>query len=225
MIARLLRILTFRARLDDFEALDRRHLALGLAFTWVVGMGRYWDNPRVEWLQKAGVGSVVYVFVLSALLWLIGLGLKPERWSYSNLLTFVTLTAPPGLLYAIPVERFLDPADARETNLLFLAVVAAWRVALYGVYLRRYAALPWGALAVQLLLPLTLIVAVLSALNLEKAVFDVMGGVRETTSADAAYMVLVTLTFLSVYLFPVLAGLYVALAVKRRWRARRESSE
>jgi hypothetical protein len=50
MLARLARILTFRARLDDFEALDRRHLALGLAFTCVVGMGRYWDNPRVEWL-------------------------------------------------------------------------------------------------------------------------------------------------------------------------------
>jgi hypothetical protein len=225
MLARLARILTFRARLEDFEALDRRHLALGLAFTWVVGMGRYWDNPRVEWLQKAGVGSVVYVFVLSALLWLIGLGLKPERWSYSNLLTFVTLTAPPGLLYAIPVERFLDPDAARATNLLFLALVAAWRVALYGVYLRRYAGLPGLPLAVQLLLPLTLIVAALAALNLERAVFDIMGGVRETTSADSAYFVLVALTFISVYVFPVLLVVYAVLAVQRWRRARRERGD
>ncbi|MFW6012457.1 MAG: hypothetical protein ACOC92_01970 [bacterium] len=224
MLARILRILTFRADHEDFLSLDGRHLGVGLFVTWLVGIGRYWDNPRVELLQKAGVGSVVYVFLLAVLLWLLGLGLKPRRWSYVNLLTFITLTAPPGLLYAIPVERFLSSDGARTANLAFLAVVAAWRVALYGLYLRRYAALSAAPLVVQLLLPLTLIVSGLAVLNLERAVFDVMGGVEETTSADTAYAVLVLLTLLSLYLSPVLVGAYVVIAALR-WRSRVAGAE
>lgn len=216
IVGRWLRILAFRARSADFAALDRRDLAAGLAVTWLVGIGRTWDNPRVELLQRSGVGSLVYVLLLAALLWLIGLGLRPARWSYPHLLTFVALTAPPGLLYAIPVERLLDPAAARTANLVFLAVVSAWRVALYAVYLRRYAGLPAGPLAVQLLLPLTLIVSALAYLNLERAAFDVMGGLTETTSADASYGCLVSLTLLSVALCPFLLVAYAVLAVRRR---------
>ena len=70
----------------------------------------------------------------------------------------------------------------------------------------------------QLFLPLTLIVSTLTVLNLERAVFDIMGGVRETTAADAAYEVLVVLTMLSVVLFPILLLSYVVLAILRRRR-------
>jgi hypothetical protein len=216
MGSRVLRILTFRADAGDFGSFDRRYLVLGLCLTWIVGIGRYWDNPRVELLQKAGIGSLIYVLALSTLLWLLGLGLRPVRWRYLDLLTFVTLTAPPGLLYAVPVERFLSPEGARSTNLAFLAIVAAWRVALYAAWLRRYAAMKWAELIVQLLLPLTLIVTTLTILNLERAVFDIMHGAGDTTSADSAYAVLVGLTLLSIYLFPVLALAYLALAYRRR---------
>lgn len=210
------RILTLRARVADYEQLGSAHLLLGLGATWLVGIGRYWDNPRVSWLQHAGIGSLVYVVLLTCLLWLIGIGLRPARWSLRHLFTFVTLTALPGLLYAIPVERWLSPETARTTNLWFLAVVATWRVLMYARYLRVYAGLPLGALLVQLFLPLTLIVSALAALNLERAVFDIMGGVRETTAADAAYEVVVTLTMLSVVLFPILFLFYVVLAILRR---------
>lgn len=214
--ARVARILTFRADLDDYRSLDRRYLAAGLVVTWIVGMGRYWDNPRVEILQKAGLGSVVYVLVLAALLWVVGLGLRPRRWSYSHLLTFVTLTAAPGLLYAIPVERVLSPDGAREANMVFLAVVATWRVALYGLYLRRYAELPFGPWVIQLLLPLTFVVSALAVLNLERAVFDLMAGVGETTPADRAYGVLVGLTIVSLYTFPfLLLGYFIFAAIRR----------
>jgi hypothetical protein len=216
MLALITRLLTFRANASDYGSLERRHLALGLVLTWLVGFGRYWDNPRVELLQKAGLGSLIYVVVLSGLLWIIGVGLKPERWSYFNLLTFVTLTAVPGLLYAIPVEQFLTAEMARTVNLVFLTVVAGWRVALYGHYLKRYAELSPAALAIQLIFPLTLIVTALAALNLEQAVFDVMGGVRETTPADTAYAVIVGMTFFSVILFPLLLIAYVVAAVRRR---------
>ena len=216
MLRPLLRILGMRATLADYEQLGTSHLVLGLLLTWAVGIGRYWDNPRVGLLQHAGVGSVVYVFALAALLWLVGAPLKPTRWSLLHMLTFVTLTSPPGLLYAIPVERWLSPSDASTTNLWFLAVVAIWRVAMYVRYLRVYAALPIPVLLVQLLLPLTLIVAALTALNLERAVFEIMGGITETTSADESYFVLVLLTFGSVFLFPLLLIAYFVLVAQRR---------
>ena len=43
---------------------------------------------------------------------------------------FVGLTALPGWLYAVPVERFLPLDTAQAVNAGFLALVAAWRVAL-----------------------------------------------------------------------------------------------
>lgn len=218
MIARIVRILTFRAGEDDYVDLDGRFLAVGLLATWIVGIGRYWDNPRVSLFEHAGLGSVVYVFVLSTLLWALGLPLRPERWRFFNILVFVTLTALPGLIYAIPVERFMDVEAARATNLWFLASVALWRLALYGHFLAKYAKLEPGPLSVQLLMPMCLIITILSVLNLERAVFDVMGGVaRETTSADSAYGVLVLLTILSVYVFPALVIAYAFFAFKK-WR-------
>jgi hypothetical protein len=58
---------------------------------------------------------------------------------YERVLTFVTLTAPPALLYAIPVERFMALQDAQITNFWFLAIVALWRVALRCAWVPRIA--------------------------------------------------------------------------------------
>ena len=216
MIGQILRILTFRAGADDHAALAAPHLLVGVLATWLVGIGRYWDNPRASQLQHAGVGSLVYIVALSALLYVVGLGLRPGNWSFVHVLTFVSITSLPGLIYAIPVERLLEPEQARSANLWFLATVATWRMAMYGVYLRRHARLGWLPLVVQLLLPVTAILVALTVLNLEHAVFDIMGGVqRQTTSADKAYELVFTLTMLSFLVAPVLLALYAFLA----WRA------
>lgn len=110
-----LRLLFFQATKQDFQQLGVRHLVFGLVFTWIVGMGRYWDNPRVGLLQWLGVGSIVYVFVLSLFLWLAIWPLLPRNWSYFRVLTFITLVSPPALLYAIPVEQ-LDYESANSIN-------------------------------------------------------------------------------------------------------------
>ncbi len=173
-------------------------------------MGRWWDDPGAHLLQRSGLGSVVYVLVLAFLLWVLIKPLGPESWSYRGVLTFVALTSPPAILYAIPVERFLDLGTARQVNVWFLALVAAWRVGLLAFYLRRLARLPWYAVVVATLLPLTVIVSVLTALNLERAVFDVMSGLREEgTASDQAYGVLVALTVLSMLLVGPLLLVYL----------------
>ena len=63
------------------------------------------------------------------------------------------------------------------------------------------------------------IVASLAALNLEQAVFEIMGGLRETekTPYDGAYAIVFLLTMLS-YLggIPILI-IYLITAVRRWW--------
>ncbi|MCM3870508.1 MAG: hypothetical protein ND895_07445 [Pyrinomonadaceae bacterium] len=186
-----------------------------MAFTWLVGIGRWWDDPDAQLLQHLGVGSVVYIFVLALLLWLIVWPLKPQNWSYRHVLTFVALTSPPAILYAIPVERFTSLETARTLNVWFLGLVATWRVALLFFYLRRYARLPVFSIVVAALLPITLIIVTLTMLNLERAVFDLMGGLRsDGTANDNAYAVLIMLSLISVVLFIPLLICYIFLSVR-----------
>lgn len=216
------RLLTFRPTGPETESHWQRFLAFGLLVTWIAGVGRYWDNPRADLWQHLGLGSVAYVFVLALIVWLLLMPLRPRHWSYRNVLLFITLTAPPAILYAIPVERFLSPDAARAANAWFLAVVAGWRVALFVVFLRRVAALSVGAVLVGTLLPLAIIVIALSILNLEHVVFNLMSGIRpeDRSPNDSAYSIVVMLSLLSWVSAPFLAVGWIVLAVSA-WRDRR----
>ena len=218
--ATTIRLLTFRATREELVSVIRKHLAFGLFCTWIVGVGRYWDNPRVHMLQHLGVGSVVYVFILSLFLWLVVSPLKPKNWSYFRVLVFVSLVSPPAILYALPVEKFYSLETANSLNVLFLAIVAIWRVALLMFFFRRLGELPWFSITVATVLPLTLIVFTLTVLNLEKAVFEFMGGVREGTASDASYGILFLLSFFSILLIVPVLLCYLALSVSTRRRAK-----
>jgi hypothetical protein len=186
--------------------------------TWLAGIGRYWDNPRAELWQIAGLGSLAYVFSLALVLWLLILPLRARRWSYRNVLLFVCLTSPPALLYAIPVERFMSGEAALAANAWFLGIVASWRVALLLVFLKRDAGLrAWEAI-VACLLPLALIVVSLALLNLEHVVFNLMSGIRaeDRSVNDAAYLVVLTLSYFSFLASPLLAIAYLWLVFRRR---------
>ena len=203
-------LLTFRISRDRLLNFGNSHLLLGILFTLIVGVGRWWDDPAANLLQRLGVGSLIYILVLAFALWLVVRPFAPRAWSYKHVLTFVSLTSPPALLYAIPVERFLDLATARTMNVWFLAAVAAWRVALLFFYFRRFARLTIISTVVSALLPIMVIVATLTILNLERAVFDIMGGLRESgTANDSAYGILFALTFLSIYLIVPVFLIYI----------------
>ena len=212
-------VLVFRAPSLALADHPQAFLIFGLVCTWIAGIGRYWDNPEAYVLQSVGLGSVAYVFVLALVLWLIAWPLRPMRWTYLNVLLFVTLTSPPALLYAIPAERFLPMETAQIVNLWFLAVVAAWRVALLAWFLVRLARLRVGAVVVVTLLPLALIVAVLSALNLEHVTADMMSGTPASAN-DTAYLVVVLLAIIAEFASPVLLLLYVYQVVVVWWGER-----
>jgi hypothetical protein len=212
-----IRLLTFRSMGPGVRTRYAAYLAFGLFMTWLAGLGRYWDNERAALWQQLGLGSLAYVFILSFVLWIIVAPLRPEKWSYRNVLLFVTLTSPPAILYAIPVERFMTPDNARISNMWFLAIVALWRVALYWRFLNGAAKLPPAAATVATLLPLALIVVTLSAFNLEHAVFSIMAGIDESqrTSADAAYAVVLALSVFSVIGAPLIGLVYLVLIYMR----------
>ena len=73
--------------------------------------------------------------------------------------------------------------------------------------------LNWFSIVIAALLPLTFIVVGLTVLNLEKAVFDFMGGVRQGTASDEAYAVLFMLSVFSFTLFVPLIVCYIVLMV------------
>ncbi len=213
------RVLILRAGKPDYENFSNAHLAFGLLCTWLVGMGRHWDNPRIELLQQLGVGSVVYVFILAIVLWLPGIPFRDSSWSYKRVLTVVVLSAPPAALYAIPVERWLEFEAARSVNVWFLAIVAAWRMAIWYRFLR--AMLPVG-ITLHLsvfLLPVVAIITTLAVLNLDRVVADFMSGLQnppEGTVNDEAYVWLQMISILSMFfVFPVVLVIYAVAWVRR----------
>jgi len=212
-----IRFLTFRSfKLDT--SIFNWYLAFGIGFTWLCGIGRYWDNPRADLWQYLGLGSVIYIFIMAFILWLVILPLKPKNWQYKNILLFVSLTSLPAILYAIPVERFMSLESAQLANVWFLAVVAIWRVALLFKYLKSVANLSGLCVLVATLLPLTLIVVILTSLNLEHVVFKIMAGLEgnEKSANDNAYFFLMLITYFSVMASPVLLSLYGWFIYKRR---------
>ena len=221
LIADELRFLTFRRTSPAVHTHGTWYLAFGLFATWLAGVGRYWDNPRAFHWQQLGLGSVVYVFLLALLIWALMAPLRPKNWSYKNVLVFVTLTAPPALIYAIPVEEFMPMGSAQVVNAWFLGVVSVWRVALLAVFLRRVAGLSLWIVAVATLLPLVVIIVPIALLNPEHVVllFAVMGGVREDTTGpnDVAYTIVLILSIVSILAAPVLLTFYfVAIVFARR---------
>lgn len=194
-------------------------LCLGLICTWLAGIGRYWENERANIWQMMGMGSLVYVFVLASLLWIIIAPLRPARWGYNYVLLFVTLTAPPAFLYAIPVERYFSLETANNINVMFLAVVSVWRVELLIWFLRRFALMGWFAIIVAVLVPILVIVTGLTMLNLEHVIFDLMAGIRESDKSgnDGIYMTVMLITIWAWILAPVFLLAYIIMVINA-WR-------
>lgn len=157
-----LRVLFFRASTEELASLDRRHLALGLVASALAGIGRFWDNPGVSVLAHGGGWSVLHVFIVAAVFVAVARLVRVKTVTTTGILTLVTLSAPPAALFAIPVERFLDPVSARFANLGFLLIVSTWRVALVAWYFTRVGELRAFEATVVALFPVTGVFAALS---------------------------------------------------------------
>jgi len=184
-------------------------------------MGRYWDDKGASLLQHLGFGSVIYIFILAGFIWLI---LKPffiDNWNYFTVLTFISLTSFPAILYAIPVERFFSIEIANTTNVWFLLIVAVWRLGLLYYFLKHFTKLGTGDILTVTLMPICLIISVLTVLNLHRVVFNIMGGIRNPSPHEGAYLVLMLLTGLSAIMTPILLIAY-GVGIYERYKTRKK---
>lgn len=213
----IVKLLTFKLRRNEMRGFNNKHLIAGILGTWVVGMGRYWDDTKANLLQHLGLGSVIYIFVLSAFIWLILLPYKIDKWSYKIVLTFIALTSFPAIFYAIPVERFFSISTANSMNVWFLAIVAIWRLCLLFYFLKHFTQLSTGNIVTVTFMPICLIISVLTILNLHNVVFEIMGGIRNPSPHDSSYLVLMMLTGLSMILaIPLLIAYCVGIYYSRQ---------
>jgi hypothetical protein len=219
MLKIITKILSLQFSKEDIFKLNNWYLIIGLIATWIVGMGRYWDNPRANIWQHLGVGSVVYIFVLSAFIWLIVLPFKLEKWSYFRLLTFISLCSIPAILYAIPVEKFMNIHTAKSVNAYFLGIVAIWRIMLLFRFLKQLDNLSIDEIMTCVFLPIVLIINTLAILNLEHVVFNIMSGNDATSVNDRAYIIVLVLTIASwILVLPLLINYIYAIYLRREKR-------
>jgi hypothetical protein len=172
------KILTLQASEEELLHLERPHLLWGLFWVWMAGIGRAWDLEKASIFDRLGVGSVFYIFALTTFLFLFIWPLRPHDWSWRRLLTFVSMTGIVGLLYAVPLELMLPPAQAVDGNTIFLFIVATWRVLMLGMFLLKTTQLEKATSLIALVLPLSLIVNVLLWTDHMNKTFSVMGGIR-----------------------------------------------
>jgi Yip1 domain len=213
----IIRLLSFKLTRAEMLEFDNKHLIAGIIGTWVVGMGRYWDDKNASLLQHLGLGSVIYIFVLAGFIWLIILPFGVDKWRYKTVLTFIALTSFPAIFYAIPVERFFTISTANTMNVWFLAIVAVWRLCLLRYFLKHFTQLSDGNIITVTFMPMCLIISVLTILNVHHVVFDIMGGIRDPTAHDSSYFVLLLLTGLSMILaIPLMIAYAVGIYHSRK---------
>ncbi len=124
-------------------ASSRSALAAGGLLVLITAIARSYDQTLLLESPFAFVRPFVFslisaVFVYTCLyrpvfVPAIGGGSGVSYWrGFESFLALFWLTAPIAWLYAIPVERFLEPEGAARANIALLSVVAAWRVVLLG---------------------------------------------------------------------------------------------
>jgi hypothetical protein len=213
VINHIVKLLTFKLKRNEMLEFNNKHLLAGIIGTWIVGIGRYWDDSKASTLQHLGLGSVIYIFALAAFIWLIILPFKIEKWSYKTVLIFIALTSFPAVFYAIPVERFFSISTANTMNVWFLAIVALWRLCLLYYFLKHFTKLSAGNIMTVTFMPICLIISVLTLLNLHNVVFEVMGGIRNPSPHDGSYIVLMWLTGLSMlFAIPLIVAYIIGIS-------------
>lgn len=218
ILADFARFATFRPLRGDVPAHMGAYLIVGLLIVWIVGIGRTWDVPDMPLIRKTGLGSVIYALALALFITLIVAPLRPARWRYENVLLMVTMTAAPGLIYAIPIEMFMPAGPAAGLNLIFLLIVAGWRMALYLSFLLNVAKLPTGATIVALMLPPTIIIAAISVAGAMDAIAHGMGGVRTAPPPGAISEEVLSLMAQASWglLMPLLVAWFALIVIRNR---------
>jgi hypothetical protein len=205
-------------------AASKQAIWLGLLFVLSAGLAREYDGEDLlhePWhLLIPLAASLTTSTILYCMLWIVlrGWATFPNEWrTFFAFVSLYWMTAPLAWLYAIPVERFMSPADAIMTNYWLLAIVAFWRV----VLIIRVSSVLFGAPIGQLIFPVLLFahsVLVVLTIMVPTPIFAIMGGVRysEADRVIAAVALLTMATTPLVWPFLAIGTLISIFAVRVR---------
>jgi hypothetical protein len=122
-------------------------LGVGAVLVLTAGIAREYDHEYFASQPQALLLPFVASFATATLvygslrLFVLRGPRSQARGRYRAFLGLFWLTAPLAWIYALPVERLMEPVPAALFNIAFLAVVASWRVWL----MSRVAAVLFGA--------------------------------------------------------------------------------
>jgi hypothetical protein len=174
-------------------ARNRAALWTGIILVLLTGIARNYDQTFFRESPMWLIGPLVFSFFSGSFLYAILIrGFARRHFSEDNRYvkqwpTFMALfwmTAPVAWLYAIPVERFLEPYYAAQTNIALLAVVSLWRVLLMSRILSELfqidfvRALGWVLVAAALEVIVVVFFGIFFGSSFSRGVLAAMAGMR-----------------------------------------------
>lgn len=164
---------------------------IGLLFVISAGFAREYDGEYLiaeSWhllipVAASLIGCFSMVLLVHGLAWFRGVRDVSFFEAFRAFLNLYWMTAPLAWLYAIPVERFFDPGSATSANLILLAIVAFWRVAL----MVRCVQVLYNVHPLAAFFPVILfsdILAMAAIWLVPGPIFMIMGGVRLSESEN-----------------------------------------
>jgi hypothetical protein len=214
-----------REAIEEF-ARSRNAVWIGLLFVLSAGLAREYDGAyllREPWhLLLPLAASLVTSLILYAIVHAAARRhqVKLAWWpGYRVLLTFYWMTAPLAWLYAVPVERFLDPGKATLANFGFLAIVSIWRVLLITRAISVWLDAPYFRILLLVLFFGNSVLWVANFLT-PTPVWDVMGGIRLPERESVILNVKLLIWFygtMSWFALLITIGLMRALGSKSPW--------
>ena len=137
---------------------------------------------------------------------------QPFRRQLASFMGLFWLTAPIAWLYALPVERFLDPLPATWANLALLGVVALWRVLLMARVIQVVQGAKFLTSLVWVLVPASFEVLVIAVLGALQHIGSMMGGMRNSPEEELLVQALNTISTAAFWGFPAFCLIGAALA-------------
>jgi len=228
----IIRYLFGQAEAIRTVASARSALVTGIILVFLTSIARNYDQTHIsESPFKWVFGSLLFSLVSGTWLFLVSYcGFarremtfdegKPVWFHWPQFMGLFWMTAPVAWLYAIPVERFLEPVEAAKANVTLLAVVSLWRVLLTARVLQVSCGAPFSRTLLWVLFPATMEVLVIYFFGgmFAQAIMRGMGGLRNSPAEEVILSAMAGAFTVSFWASPVLMLLAVI------WRFREVTS-
>jgi len=197
----IIRYLFGQAEAIRTVASARSAIWTGIILVFLTSIARNYDQTHIsENAFRWVFGSLLFSVVSGTWLFLVsycgfarrGMVDKDREAIWSHWPQFMGLfwmTAPIAWLYAIPVERFMEPVAAAKTNITLLVIVSIWRVLLMSRVLQVVCRAPFSRSLIWTLFPAAVEVLIVAFLGgfFTRAIMMSMAGLRNSPAEDVIH--------------------------------------